>query len=139
MHSLGGKYFFYSNTDGARSGLVLYSPRVNVLGNSNNTLSLGTHLGLGFSISVGTYGSSSGLVLDMPLVAEYNFGFGARRDSEPNVGGFISGYAAHRISLSVNGESESLTLHGTVFTGGFRFNIHLVGSFEIGASYMLDR
>jgi hypothetical protein len=140
MHSLGGKYFFYANTDGARSGLVLYSPRVNLLTSDNSALSVGTHFGLGFSIQVNLAGeSASSLVLDMPLVAEYNFGFGSTLKSNAKVGGYLgAGYALHRISLNVDGESASLNIHGPVFTGGFRFDIRLVGSFEVGASYMPD-
>lgn len=139
MHSLGGKYFFYANSDGFSSAGFLYSPRVNVTSGENSAISVGTHLGLGFSLQAGSGGSSSSLVLDVPLVGEYNFGYGSMLDVESAFGGYVgAGYGIHRVSLNVNGVGGNATLHGPVFTGGIRCNIPAVGPLELGASYMLD-
>ena len=139
MHSLGGKYFFYGNSDGFSSAGILYSPRLNLTSTGNSAISVGTHLGLGFSLHAGAGGSASSLVLDIPLVAEYNFGYGSSRESESGFGGFLgAGYGIHRVSLNVEGEGGAATIHGPVFTGGIRFNIPAVGPLELSGSYMLD-
>lgn len=139
MHSLGGKYFFYANSDGFYSTTILYSPRVNVSSSENSSISVGTHLGLGFSFYSGPYGSSSSFVFDIPLVAEYNFGFGSSSENSSGFGGYVgAGYGIHRVSLSVDGSSGAATIHGPSFTGGVRFDIPGIGPFDIGASYMLD-
>lgn len=139
MHSFGGKYFFYANSEGFSSAGLLYSPRVNVTSGENSAISVGTHLGLGFSLQAGAGGNASSLVLDLPLVGEYNFGYGSMSDIESGLGGYVgAGYGLHRVSLNVEGYSAGATLHGPVFTGGIRFNIPAVGPLELGASYMLD-
>lgn len=139
MHSLGGKYLFYSNSDGLTGGALLYSPRINFSSGSNSTLSVGTHFGLGFSAQTGAGGESSSFILDVPIVAEYNVGFGATKDAEGAFGGYIgAGYGIHRVSMRTDYASGSASLHGPVFNGGVRFMIGSVGAFEVGASYSLD-
>jgi hypothetical protein len=139
MHSLGGKYFFYGNSDGFSSAGILYSPRINLTNTGGGAISVGTHFGLGFSLHAGAGGSASSLVLDIPVVGEYNFGFGSTRESEAGFGGFIgAGYGIHRVSLNVEGVGGAATIHGPVFTGGIRFNIPALGPLELGGSYMLD-
>lgn len=139
MHSLGGKYFFYGNTDGVTGAGILYSPRINFSSEGNSTLSVGTRLGLGFSLQSGAGGSSSSLVLDLPVLAEYNFGFGSTKEADGSFGGYIgAGYGLHRASYATNYVSGSATVHGPVFGGGIRALIGSIGAFELGASYSLD-
>lgn len=139
MHSLGGKYFFYGNSDGFYGGSILYSPRLNVTSNGNSAISVGTHFGLGFSLQSGPGGSASSLILDAPIVGEFNFGYGATKDADAGFGGYAgAGYGIHRVSLNVDGYGGSATLHGPVFTGGIRFELPAIGGFDLGASYMLD-
>lgn len=139
MHSLGGKYFAYANADGLTGATFLYSPRVNLTGTGNTAISVGTHLGLGFGLYSGPGGSSSSLILDAPLVGEFNFGYGASKDADASFGGYLgAGYGIHRVSLNVDGYGGSATLNGPVFTGGIRFNVGSIGSFDLGASYLLD-
>ena len=141
MHSFGGKYLFYGNSDGVTGGVLLYSPRLNLNAEGNSTLSIGTHFGLGFNVSSRSDegGGSSSFILDLPLVAEYNVGFGSTSDADGSFGGYVgAGYGIHRASMSTAYGSGSATLHGPVFTGGLRFLIGSVGAFELGASYNLD-
>lgn len=139
MHSIGGKYFFYPNADGLTSTSFLYSPRVNLSSTESTSLSVGTHFGLGFSAYSGPSGSSSSLVLDLPLVGEFNFGHGSTVDNESSFGGYVgAGYGIHRISMNDNGYGGSATLHGPVFTGGVRFSLGRIGSYEVGASYLAN-
>jgi hypothetical protein len=140
MHSLGGKYFVYGNTSGFTGGAILYSPRYNFASlGANSTVSAGTHLGIGFSLTAGPGGSASSLILDLPAVAELNFGYGSSKEAEGGFGGFIgAGYGLHRVTLSVDGYGSSATITGPVFGGGVRFEIPRAGAFEIGASYMID-
>ncbi|WP_315816407.1 hypothetical protein [Paraflavitalea speifideaquila] len=139
MHSFGGKYLFYSNSDGVTGGALLYSPRVNLSSGGNNTFSVGTHLALGFSAQSGAGGSSSSFILDLPLVAEYNVGFGATKDAEGGFGGYMgAGYGIHRVSMQTDYYSGKASVHGPVFTGGVRFLVNPIGAFDIGASYSLD-
>lgn len=140
MHSLGGKYFIYPNADGLTSTSFLYSPRLNLSSTESTSISVGTHFGLGFSAYSGPAGSQTSLVLDLPLVGEFNFGHGSTIDNESSVGGYVgAGYGIHRISMS---DSEygggSATLHGPVFTGGVRFSLGRIGSYEVGASYLAN-
>jgi hypothetical protein len=139
MHSLGGKYLFYSNSDGMIGGAALYSPRINLSSGGNSTFSVGTHFGLGFSGQTGPQGSSSSFILDVPLVGEYNFGFGSTKDAEGGFGGYLgAGYGIHHVSSNTDYSSGSASIHGPVFDGGVRFLVNPVGAFEVGASYMLD-
>jgi hypothetical protein len=139
MHSLGGKYFFYSNADGLTGTTIVYSPRINVSSTENTAISVGTHLGLGFAVYSGPDGSSSSLILDVPVVGEFNFGHGATSESEAGFGGYVgAGYGLHRVSMNVDGYGSSATLHGPVFTGGIRFALGSIGSYEIGATYMVN-
>jgi len=139
MHSLGGKYYFYANSDGFTGAGFLYSPRINLTNSGDAALSVGTHLGLGFSLHAGAGGSSSSLLLDVPLVAEYNIGFGSTKESESGFGGYIgAGYGIHRVSLMTDDYGGSATIHGGVFTGGIRFNISGYAPLDLGVSYMLD-
>jgi hypothetical protein len=140
MHSLGGKFFLYPNTeDGLTGTTILYSPRVNLTSTENTSISVGTHLGLGFAMYSGPEGSSSSLILDAPLVGEFNFGHGSTSESEAGFGGYIgAGYGFHRVSMNVDGYSSSATLNGPVFTGGIRFAMGSIGSYDIGFSYMAN-
>lgn len=139
MHSVGGKYFFYPNSDGLTSTSILYSPRLNLTSTEGSSISVGTHFGLGFSAYSGPQGSQSSLVLDLPLVGEFNFGHGSTTENESSVGGYIgAGYGIHRISMNENGYGGSATLHGPVFTGGIRFTLGRIGSYEIGGSYLAN-
>jgi len=140
MHSLGGKYFIYSNSDGFYGGAAVYSPRVNFanLGTSS-TVSAGTHLALGFSLASGPGGNATSFLYDLPAVAELNFGFGSSKEADGGFGGYIgAGYGLHHVSINVDGYGGSATIHGPVFTGGIRFDIPRVGAMELGASYMID-
>jgi len=83
-HSLGAS--FYIGGDAAAPGAT-YSPRINLVGVGDEmTVSVGTHLGLGFM-----YNSQSGgsFALDLPLVAEVNFGHASSEDATANFGGFL--------------------------------------------------
>ena len=138
-HSLGGKYFGYAKSDGVSSTTLLYSPRLNVSTAENSAISVGTHLALGFSLYSGPMGSSTSFVYDLPIVCEYNLGFGSSKDNESGFGGYAgAGYGLHHLSIKEDGYGGSATLHGPVFTGGFRFNAGIIGALEIGASYMID-
>lgn len=141
MHSLGGKFFFYPNSDGFTSTAIVYSPRVNVIYGENSSLSIGTHLGLGFSLTNRAQGGSRSFVLDLPLVVEWNLGTGSTRDYTDGFGGYVgAGYGLHRVSISSDewGGNSAATLHGPVFTGGFRFSAGMAGVFELGGSYLID-
>lgn len=139
MHSLGGKYMLYSNTDGMTGSTIVYSPRINFSSEGNSSFSLGTHLGLGFSATSRAEGSSSSFILDIPIVAEYNIGFGSTKDADGTFGAYAgAGYGIHKVSLNTEYSSGSASTHGPVFDGGVRFLLNRVGAFEVGASYMLD-
>jgi hypothetical protein len=139
MHAVGGKYFFYPNAEGLSSTSIVYSPRINLTSTESNSISVGTHFGIGFSVYSGPGGSQRSLALDLPLVGEFNFGHGSTFDNESAVGGYVgAGYGIHRISMAENDISGSATLHGPVFTGGIRFTLGRIGSYDLGATYMVN-
>ncbi|HCS19208.1 MAG TPA: hypothetical protein DIW47_01360 [Bacteroidetes bacterium] len=116
-HSFGAS--IYVSSLAAAPGLM-YSPRLNFLELSDETsLSVGTHLGLGFS-----YNSQDGagsFALDVPLVAEINFGHGALPDTESNFGGFLGlGYGISRIGSDATFGADYNEAAGPVFNGGIR-------------------
>ena len=121
-HAAGGKVFIGSGEGFEYSSFgILYSPRLNFveIGDSS-TLSLGTHLGLGFQGSYNSRdgGESSSFVFDVPVVVEFNFGQASNNDNDDGFGFYAgAGYGIHKSSDF--GESFS----GPVASAGLRFAI----------------
>ena len=94
-HSLGAAYYVSTSTTSTEYSEststigapgILYSPRVNVVELGREmTVSVGTHLGLGFMLD--TSSGSASFAMDLPVVAEINFGHGAHADTRSSLGG----------------------------------------------------
>ena len=119
-HSLGGSVYLSENVSAPG---ILYSPRLNFLELGDEiTVSVGTHLGLGFSLNADSQGGGSGsFALDLPVVAEINFGQGANPDTQSSFGGF----AGLGFGISKMGASDAMgdgynDAAGVVINGGLR-------------------
>jgi hypothetical protein len=140
-HSAGGGVYVGSSDAGYA---LMYAPRLNVveLGNEMN-LSVGTNIGLGFSGSSNSQtGSSGSLLLDLPILAELNFGHAADENANSDFGGFAGvGYGYNKMASSVEtiyGTASSNTSSaGVVFCAGFRGLIK-DQSLDLRVSYMLN-
>jgi hypothetical protein len=118
-HSLGGTAYISPNVDGIG---ITYSPRLNVVEIVDEvTLSVGTHLGLGFNFSSDREGSSNSFVLDLPIVAELNFGHGANPDARSSFGGFVGfGYGISKMGAEDDFGVGRNDAAGLIVNGGIR-------------------
>ncbi|MCI5058398.1 MAG: hypothetical protein MRY83_19965 [Flavobacteriales bacterium] len=134
-HSLGGAYYATSIT-GAPG--IMYSPRLNFMELSDETtVSIGTHLGLGVVFNSRDGGSNS-YVLDLPIVAEINFGLAANQDTRSSFGGFVGlGYGFNRIGADSTFGSDFNEGSGVLFNGGLRAIIK-ERPLGLRVSYMLN-
>lgn len=117
----GGLSFYWAGQ--AASYSVLYSPRLNLLEFGDEaTFSIGTHLGGWVSLS--SRGSSDdAYVLDVPIMAEVNFGQGAYSDTRGSFGGFAGvGYGVSFVgsSNSLGGGASENMATGPVANIGIR-------------------
>jgi hypothetical protein len=89
-HSIGGSVYLNSNVTGAG---IMYSPRLNVVSLGDEaSVSVGTHLGVGFSGSVNSQtGGSGAFTLDLPLMVEFNGGFASTPDGSDKSFGYFAG------------------------------------------------
>jgi hypothetical protein len=116
-HSIGGSYYMCSST--AAPG-IMYSPRLNLIElDDEMTISIGTHFGLGFALN--SREGASSLALDIPLVAEFNFGHAANPDTRSSFGGFAGlGFGINKIgSAGVYGTGYN-NAAGIVINAGIR-------------------
>ncbi len=130
-HSLGITALFSQNNGGWG---FTYDPRLNFakLGD-NGVLSAGTHLTLGISLSSQNPDGNS-LVFDLPLMLEYNSGFGSTKDNDASFGWFGGiGYDVSSVQADDNGTNHS---SGVIFNVGVRFGAKV--PLSIRASYLLS-
>lgn len=131
--SLAGHYYGYGLTYSPRFNFAVFSP--------TSSLSLATHVTLGFSLSTNQDGEfvsndgtdiQVGYMADLPLLVEYNFGAAATRDAFKRWGFFVgAGYGWHFTQSKIEtydynyGDygylKENIQAHGPVFDAGFRF------------------
>jgi hypothetical protein len=115
-----------------------YSPRLNLLELGDElTFSLGTHLGLGLQYS-SQEGSSNSFTLDLPLMAEINFGHASSPETSSSFGGFGGiGYGISKIGSDGVYGADYNNAAGLVINGGVRF---IVKERPVGVrlSYMLN-
>lgn len=133
MHA--GGISFYNVSSGVNSSLspaLMYSPRLNLVNLSDKlTLSVGSHIGLDAFLS--SNGNQNSITLDLPIVAELNFGHGATKHSTSKFGGFIgAGYGF--TSITTNADYEA---RGVLFNGGLRF-VMFQKSFGIRTAYLIN-
>jgi hypothetical protein len=119
----------YGSPDAANWGMT-YSPRANLIMLGDNTISVGTHLG------VGVTGKGPGgikLIYDIPFVFDFNIAHKALIDNNQAIGGFFGlGYGFSRLQADF-GSTKS---QGLVFNGGIRGRV-TERSFTLRVSYML--
>jgi hypothetical protein len=145
-HSFGAAYYLSSSTISSAHSessttigapAILYSPRINFVEIGREmTVSVGTHLGLGMSNNTMT--GSRSLALDLPLVAEINFGHGAHADTRSSVGGFAGiGYGISRLGADNENGNISNEASGPVLNAGVRA---LLNDVPVGfrLSYLLN-
>ena len=146
-HSLGAAYYVststvitenYESTSTIGSPAILYSPRINMVELGREmTVSVGTHLGLGFMLD--TNSGSASFAMDLPVVAEINFGHGAHADTRSSVGGYAGvGYGINRLGGGSNFDGVSTNkASGPVLNGGVRA---LINGVPVGfrLSYLLN-
>ena len=134
-HTVGGS--IYSSTDNTGAGGIMYSPRLNFLELADEvTVSIGTHIGLGLSLN--SRSGANSLALDIPLVAEMNFGCASHPDASSGFGGFVgAGYGISRIGSQGAFGSGYNEASGLVFNGGIRTELL---NFPVGlrVSYMIN-
>jgi hypothetical protein len=117
---------------------INYSPRINLIELGDEmTLSLGTHLGLGLSYN-SRDGSGNSFTLDLPLMAELNFGHASHPETSSSFGGFAGiGYGISKIGSSGTFGADYNNAAGLVINGGVRF---LVAERAVGVrvAYMVN-
>jgi len=137
-HSLGLGLYVNTSTGGFAA---VYSPRLNLLNfNDNATISIGTHLGVGFSGTVSSQtGSSGSLVLDAPLVIELNVGHACTTESS-HAFGFYLGFGLGYNSMSYVDDEGNVgtSTAGLMLDGGIRTNIIKDKSLDLRVSYLVD-
>lgn len=134
-HSIGGS--IYAATNNTSAGGIMYSPRLNILEIDDDlTLSIGTHIGAGMSFN--SREGASSLALDVPVMAEVNFGFASSSNSRSDFGGFAGvGYGISRIGDQGAFGTDYNEANGIVLNAGVR---GLVSNIPLGArfSYLLN-
>jgi len=136
-HSLGGALYASESSSGYG---IMYSPRLNVLALSDEaSVSVGTHLGFGFSGSSNSQtGATGSFVLDLPLLAEINLGHANSSNSSIGFGGFLgAGFGYHKAAYQDGIFSGNRAATGVVLNGGFRTNLIKEQSITLRISYML--
>ena len=133
-HALGVAYYSSSN---ATAPGVTYAPRLNFLELGDElTVSVGTHLGLGIAGS--SREGASSFALDLPLVAEVNFGHAANPDANSSFGGFAGlGFGISKIGSAGAFGADYNDAAGPVFNGGVRMLIK-ERSLGVRISYLLN-
>lgn len=139
-HTGSGAFFFGK---GVTAPGIVYSPRINIveLGDNAN-ISVGSHLGLGFSFSGGVdsqsgASSSSSFLLDLPVVAEINIGHAKDNDNHSGFGFFAGGgFSYNRMSVSVDGFGIRGKTFGPLINAGARFPV-IGRSWTARASFLI--
>jgi hypothetical protein len=127
-------------------GSIIYSPRVSFMEDDNSSLSVGIPMSFGVS---GSYNSQNtdanniGLVFDVPVMFDYNYGAGSSRESEDKFGffgGLGFGYHANQYyATDAYGYdySDKMSGFGPVGNIGARLAVgHGSHNLEIRFSYM---
>ena len=136
MHQLGGKRYYYGEAREIFSLAFMYTLQQNLLSFKKSSLSAGTHFSAGFSGTPSFRNHYFPFILDIPLVAEYNKGFGSARDRDNGLGYYVGfGYSFQHVYLPYRYGGSSW-YSGPVMTGGFRFPFSGVAPLDLGISYM---
>ncbi len=127
-------------------GAIMYSPRVNFMETENTSFSVGIPLSFGIS---GTYNSqnyadnSLGMMLDVPLMFNYNYGAGSTKEAEDKFGFFAGvGFGYHTNQYTATDESgydysNKMAGFGPVGNIGARLGVgHGSHNLEFRFSYM---
>jgi hypothetical protein len=137
-HSVGGGLYASANSGGGYA--LVYSPRLNLTELSDElSISVGSHLGAGLEFSSNSRSGSSGsFILDIPVVAELNFGHACSSNSSAGFGGFVgAGFGFNKMSYDNGIFSSDRNATGVVINGGFRTNLIREQSVTLRVSYML--
>lgn len=133
-HSAGGSYYYSSL---ASAPGIMYSPRLNVVELDDEiTVSVGTHLGLG--IVYNSQDGASSFALDLPLVAEINFGHAANPETRSSFGGFAGlGFGISKIGSASTFGDDYNNAAGLLLNGGIRT---IIKEMPVGlrVSYLLN-
>lgn len=133
-HSIGGSIYA---SESASAPALMYSPRINVVELSDEmTISLGTHLGLGYSGN--SREGASSFALDLPIMAEINFGHAANPNTDSSFGGFVGvGYGINKMGSEGAFEDGYNNAAGIVLNAGIRA---IINEYPLGArvSYLLN-
>lgn len=129
MNSYGGTFSVVQGKDkesgnGSYKTVLLemcgtYFPRYNLSESDNSSLSLG----IPFSAGIGTVNNSDGVAfsVDVPLMADYNFGCDAIPESESGAGGYVgAGFGYNYTSASSYFGSSNLSSYGPIIHAGVR-------------------
>jgi len=140
-HAVGIAGFFGTRNASSQSIGVTYSPRYNFLSfGESSTLSVGTHLGLAFSLN---NRDVSNFTYHVPIVFEYNFGHASSTsNSEKKSGGFIgvgysfeSTHVTRYLGYGFGSITTEETIQGPMANVGMRFKI-AKESFGMRLSYL---
>ena len=136
-HSVGASLFLVSANQGisATSWGITYYPRYTV----SSSFSVGVPLSLGLAGSYNSQdGASSGssITVQLPIVADYNYGLGSSEKSDDSKFGFYVGAGLGYFSTTYTDDlgGGSVTATGPYAHSGIRFNIK-DHAYDFGASY----
>jgi hypothetical protein len=127
-------------------GAIVYSPRVSFMETENTSFTVGLPMSLGVS---GSYNSqnmddnSLGLMLDVPLMFNYNYGAGSTKEAEDKFGFFAGvGFGYHTNMYTATDENgydytDKMAGFGPVGNVGARLGVgHGSHNLELRFSYM---
>ncbi|HVY74719.1 MAG TPA: hypothetical protein VG890_07810 [Puia sp.] len=150
MHGVGVVTFVESASgyQTSATGGFTYSPRISFMETDNSSLSVGIPFSIGFSgsYSYSTYGDETntlGLMLDAPLIFDFNVGAGSSKETESRFGFFAgAGFGYHASSYRYedyygDSYSDHVGGFGPVGNAGVRIGVGKQSkNVEIRLSYM---
>ena len=130
------------------TGGITYSPRVNISESDHSSISIGIPLSIGLSTST-TDASGAGtasVMLNVPLLLNFNMGCGATRESDEKFGFFAGGGLGYHLAAYANtygntgnnaDGTTTVNAFGPVANAGVRIGVgHGYHNIEIKLTYM---
>ncbi len=101
-----------------------YFPRLIVASGENNSVTIGTPLGIGVGLSSDLNGNDAGISFsyDLPMVIDYNIGAKSKPDNESMYGAYFgAGFGYHKTIIQASETSDfNGSTYGPIVRAGFR-------------------
>ncbi|RPD51389.1 hypothetical protein [Paracnuella aquatica] len=127
MHSYGGNIALLEGKKSEFSMIQTafsYFPRFIVASVENNSVSIGTPLGLGVGLSSDLNGNDAGIFIsyDVPMVVDYNIGAKSTPDNGSMYGAYFgAGFGYHKTIIQASETSDfNGATYGPIIRAGFR-------------------